>query len=563
VDPTHRVTTWKILLVCVCLYIVSSGQCDPAGASQVASNAHWSGFSVNASRGSIHGAFADWQVPKVTCAAGETSYSLTWVGIGGNRKGSTLYQLGTASDCAKGQPTYFAWVERYGSSNLFASILGSAFINPNWVILGCQGAKLCRGAISVAPGDRIDASVVEHAGSYTRWTIKDTAIKQRGWSHTNIWFSHKGTTSAECIEEAPGPGEAPLSNFGHVVFSTCQASDSAGNLHGVAGGSDPNSWSQTQYSLNRNGTVLAYPSSTSPATVTFGSPTTPSQPVLGTTAWAAAVPGALPIGYGAVEPSVVNATAGADPTGSVQSIVWTGWGKAEAIGHGTAIYVSNPNAPTSQQPALKATAVAFDLGTCGSGPAYKAFEWYFPEEGQSFDPSKAFDVCTGLLFSQETTTTTAPNAGSSCPTTAQLYAAWGKTVWSSSPTANTSFWTSDPASTSGFETPQCSGNWVVAAAIGNGNGEILFSTTGGLHVTTYPEFTQFETQMCSSNPGVPSSWQGGDSLWSCSPQSPSSSGTTGAGNTGVGNTGSANTGTGNTGTSNTGSSGNTGTGNSG
>jgi hypothetical protein len=40
------------------------------------------------------------------------------------------------------------------------------------------------------------------------------------------------------------------------------------------------------------------------------------------------------------------------------------------------------------------TIVAFDLGTCdGVHPAYMRVAWYFPEEGQSFDPSQSENAC--------------------------------------------------------------------------------------------------------------------------------------------------------------------------
>jgi hypothetical protein len=42
------------------------------------------------------------------------------------------------------------------------------------------------------------------------------------------------------------------------------------------------------------------------------------------------------------------------------------------------------------------TVVAFDLGSCNGGPpAYEEVEWYFPGDGQTFDPNNATNACTG------------------------------------------------------------------------------------------------------------------------------------------------------------------------
>jgi len=119
-------------------------------------------------------------------------------------------------------------------------------------------------------------------------------------------------------------------------------------------------------------------------------------PTLGSAAWAAHILGAYPTGYGQVAPNVVNGTAGAGPTGAVSSIVWTNWGERVATGVGKTVYVTNLNLPISEDPVVSATIVAFDLGTCGSGPAYTAFTWYLPEYGQSFSTKDAFNACTGF-----------------------------------------------------------------------------------------------------------------------------------------------------------------------
>jgi hypothetical protein len=126
------------------------------------------------------------------------------------------------------------------------------------------------------------------------------------------------------------------------------------------------------------------PDSAAPSTA---SPSTPSGPLLGAV-WC----GDSCVGYGTAEPTQVFN--GGDPTGDVSDITWTGWGTAHATGSGTSTYVPPGEDVASGYPA-PATIVAFDLGTCGNGPAYTAVEWYFPQYGQTFDPGSYIGACNG------------------------------------------------------------------------------------------------------------------------------------------------------------------------
>jgi hypothetical protein len=71
-------------------------------------------------------------------------------------------------------------------------------------------------------------------------------------------------------------------------------------------------------------------------------------------------------------------------------------GGYQATGTGTALYVG-PNQNVADGTEQQATVVAYDLGTCSDGTyAYQEIEWYFPEEGQSFDPeSPSYNTCSG------------------------------------------------------------------------------------------------------------------------------------------------------------------------
>jgi hypothetical protein len=97
-------------------------------------------------------------------------------------------------------------------------------------------------------------------------------------------------------------------------------------------------------------------------------------------------------GFGQVEPpKIFN---GGDPTGLVTHITWQSWGSRRAIGSGTAEYVG-PNQSVATGKQKPATVVAFHLGTCDGKLMYQALEWYFPGQGQSFDPTHYENICTG------------------------------------------------------------------------------------------------------------------------------------------------------------------------
>ena len=84
------------------------------------------------------------------------------------------------------------------------------------------------------------------------------------------------------------------------------------------------------------------------------------------------------------------------PAPQLDSISWSDWGAAEATGQGQSVDGTNQSGPMSSWPLEPVTVVAFDLGSCNGGPAaYEEVEWYFPGDGQTFDPSNATNACTG------------------------------------------------------------------------------------------------------------------------------------------------------------------------
>ncbi len=97
-------------------------------------------------------------------------------------------------------------------------------------------------------------------------------------------------------------------------------------------------------------------------------------------------------GFGQIRPSrIFN---GGDPTGLVTHITWKSWGGPRAVGTGTSDYVG-PAQSVAAGTEQTATVVAFNLGTCHGKRMYRAVEWYFPQHGQTFSPSRYENVCTG------------------------------------------------------------------------------------------------------------------------------------------------------------------------
>jgi hypothetical protein len=135
----------------------------------------------------------------------------------------------------------------------------------------------------------------------------------------------------------------------------------------------------------------------SPTTTTLPPTTTKGfAPTLGSAAWGQALGSFAGIsGFGQVAPAAISLGAVASSP-HVSSISWSNWGAAQAMGQGQAIDGRGQTGPVSSWPLEPATVVAFDLGSCDGGPpAYQEVTWYFPKDGQTFDPTVATNACTG------------------------------------------------------------------------------------------------------------------------------------------------------------------------
>lgn len=153
------------------------------GLTQVQST-NWSGYAdtgTNFSKVS-----ASWTEPTATCGTA-TSLAAFWVGIDGFTS-SSVEQDGTLIECSGGTPIYISWWEMFPTNAI--QIVGT----------------------TVAPGDKISASVTRSGTSYTL-KLTDSTNTANSFSRTETCSC--SNTSAEWIAEAPsnGSGVLPLSNF--------------------------------------------------------------------------------------------------------------------------------------------------------------------------------------------------------------------------------------------------------------------------------------------------------------------------------------------------------------
>ncbi|MGA8296373.1 MAG: G1 family glutamic endopeptidase [Acidimicrobiales bacterium] len=209
-------------------------------APAVIQTSNWSGYADTSA--TFNAVSATWTVPVVTCSGDTTSYSVQWIGIDGYSS-STVEQDGTEADCRSGSPSYDAWYEMYGDSN----------VNHGYQV------ELDPTAYPVAPGDTVSASVSVSAGTWTLLLTDRGSISGDSWNFRfQVGFSGAAQSSAEWIVERPDVCSptcslAPLSDFGAVTFA--DASITVGPIpESISAQSD------TAIEMVSGGTVLALPS---------------------------------------------------------------------------------------------------------------------------------------------------------------------------------------------------------------------------------------------------------------------------------------------------------------
>lgn len=264
--PRVYVAGFVMLLVTAAL--LTGSMRDTAAATALPKQTHWGGFmDEDVTHANLHGAVGTWTVPSVTCAPNENSAVAVWVGTGGDIRTKdgqeTLYQDGTTSACHAGSPIYYAWQQQFGAPNLAQQAGLSKHYKPA-LVLGCKPGKICF-AVSIRPQDQISASIVDR-GIETHWSIDDIRNGRRIWAHSSIWrtdFQHKH--SSECIVEDPerfstNGGLIPFSQFGRVVFTTCEAIDQSGHIWNINSPGLPKHWKFSELSVISNYSAVAIPS---------------------------------------------------------------------------------------------------------------------------------------------------------------------------------------------------------------------------------------------------------------------------------------------------------------
>jgi peptidase A4-like protein len=198
----------------------------------VVGSANWSGYAATnlPNSGPVTGVIGTWTVPAVS---GSSGYSAVWVGIDGFDDG-TVEQLGTmqavVSQGRKTAKEYYAWVEMYP-------------------------APMQELPYSVAPGDKITASVAYNGATFTvsmtdvgKWTYMSQPIQVTA-----------NEMSAEWVVEAPSSqsGILPLADFGTVNFTGCGAT-----ISGATGPIGIFNWDEVimETGTGKRATVKALPS---------------------------------------------------------------------------------------------------------------------------------------------------------------------------------------------------------------------------------------------------------------------------------------------------------------
>jgi hypothetical protein len=203
------------------------GAAAPAGASTLSSNwAGWVALPTSSSHASFSSVSGTWQVPKLTCSSGQSTYSAGWVGLGGYKQSSNaLEQIGVDADCShNGQPHYDSWYE----------LIPAAPVDI---------------AIAVHAGDQMTGSVTVN-GTHVTLRLRNltTGARYSTTRHT----PQIDVSSADWILEAPSSCTAsgcqtlPLADFGNVSFTSATAT-SASHTGPVE---DPR-WSTAQIELRQ------------------------------------------------------------------------------------------------------------------------------------------------------------------------------------------------------------------------------------------------------------------------------------------------------------------------
>jgi hypothetical protein len=185
-----------------------------AASANVADSANWAGYAVHGKGQQFRRVVGSWQIPTGSCQPGQSTYSATWVGIGGYSPSSNaLEQIGTELDCtATGQAVATAWTELVPAPSVTLPM-------------------------AVSQGDAMMASVTVRGHTVTL-ALTD-ATSGQSFSHTYA-DPTVDVSSAEWIVEAPSECSSatdcwtlPLADFGSTQIGMAQVWNTKGHRGGI------------------------------------------------------------------------------------------------------------------------------------------------------------------------------------------------------------------------------------------------------------------------------------------------------------------------------------------
>ena len=231
-------------------------------------NPLWAGFVLeNTTVPNMTAVSGTWTVPTASCAGGETSSSVVWVGLGGAfiaglhlihgaGQDEPLYQSGIDAGCANGEPVYAAWYELYTAEEQPPS----QYLN--------------RQAYRVEAGDVIsDTVMTRQPENSVVWSITDVRNGTQAWVAQGTWvIGLRAFHTAECVVEDPlrldGGGQFRFTDFGVTRFSDCSGFLGRAETS-VTEPTLPKNWRLDEFSMVQDQKVLAVPS-LQPLEVTYG-----------------------------------------------------------------------------------------------------------------------------------------------------------------------------------------------------------------------------------------------------------------------------------------------------
>jgi Peptidase A4 family len=212
-------------------------------------------------------------VPTVTCPAKKETRVSEWAGVGGLSAKDPLFQVGVASHCTGGVPSYY----------LFYEIVGGPDDTKGEVVLPA----------SVAPGnsdDQVAVGIGADSGydaGLNGYPVSAIVSEEccGGYGHSvfegPIGVAATPPLSGECVMDRPAKSPVKfysLANFGKTAFYCAAfASSTVTPMYDLPSG-DPTPWSLDRIQMTQDGTShTAKLASTAPANANSGTTLTPAK----------------------------------------------------------------------------------------------------------------------------------------------------------------------------------------------------------------------------------------------------------------------------------------------